>query len=50
MLTSPFGPFLLSCSRDCSPTRKAAVEDGIAPQNIGLPIVPLILDDRRGLP
>ena len=50
MLTSPFGPSLLSCSRHRPPSRKATAEDGIAPQNIGLPVVPLILHDRRGLP
>ena len=50
MLTSPFGPSLLSCDRLCPPSRKAAAEDGIAPQNIGLPIAPLILDDRCGPP
>ena len=50
MLTSPFGPSLLSCDRRRPPSRKATVENGVVPQNIGLPVVPLILDDRRGLP
>ena len=50
MLTSPFGPSLLRCSRHRPPSRKTTAEDGIAPQNIGLSVVPLILDDRRGLP
>ena len=50
MLTSPFGPSLLSCDRRRPPSRKATVENGVVPQNIGLPVVPLILHDRRGLP
>ena len=50
MLTSPFGPSLLSCDRHCPPTRKAAAEDGVAPQNIGFPVVPLVFDERRSLP
>ncbi len=50
MLTSPFGSSPLSCDRHRPPSRKAAAENGVVPQNIGLPVVPLILHDRRGLP